>query len=118
MRIIETPEDVAQTRMRNPRSGFIAYAPIGSITRGEALATTGGGGRTTACAVCHGPGLKGLGLVPNLAGRSPSYLARQMYDMKLGTRRGAMAALMGPVVANLTDSEMVDIIAYVSSLEP
>ncbi len=29
-----------------------------------------------------------------------------------------MAALMVPVVANLTDSEMVDIIAYVSSLEP
>jgi cytochrome c553 len=118
VRIIETPEDVAQTRLRNPRSGFIAYAPIGSVKRGEALATTGGGGRTTACAVCHGPGLKGLGLVPNLAGRSPSYLARQMYDIKLGTRRGAMAALMVPVVANLTDSEMVDIIAYVSSLEP
>jgi cytochrome c553 len=118
VRIIETPEDVAQTRMRNPRSGFIAYAPLGSVTRGEALATTGGGGRTTACAVCHGPGLKGLGLVPNLAGRSPSYLARQMYDIKLGTRRGAMAALMVPVVANLTDGDMVDIIAYVSSLEP
>jgi cytochrome c553 len=118
VRIIETPEDVAQTRMRNPRSGFIAYAPVGSVKRGEALATTGGGGRTTACAVCHGPGLRGLGPIPNLAGRSPSYLARQMYDIKLGTRKGAMAALMVPVVANLTDSDIVDVIAYVSSLEP
>ena len=117
-RIIETPEDVAQTRMRNPKSGFIAYAPVGSIKRGEALATTGGGGKTTACAVCHGPGLKGLGPIPNLAGRSPSYLARQMYDIKLGTRKGAMAALMLPVVANLSDADIVDIIAYVSSLEP
>jgi cytochrome c553 len=118
VRIMEMPEDVAQTRMRNPRSGFIAYAPVGSVARGQTLATTGGGGRTVACSVCHGEGLKGLGPVPNLAGRSPSYLARQMYDIKLGTRKGAMAALMVPVVANLTDSDIVDLIAYVSSLEP
>jgi len=56
--------------------------------------------------------------VPNLAGRSPSYLARQMYDMKLGTRSGPLAALMLPVVAKLSDSDMVDVIAYVSSLDP
>ena len=118
VRIMEMPEDVAQTRMRNPRSGFIAYAPVGSVARGAALATTGGAGRTVTCSVCHGEGLKGLGPVPNLAGRSPSYLARQMYDIKLGTRKGAMAALMVPVVANLTDSDIVDLIAYVSSLEP
>lgn len=118
VRIIETPEDAVETRLRNPKSGFIAYAPIGSIKRGEALATTGGNGRTTACAVCHGPGLKGLGPVPNLAGRSPSYLARQMYDMKLGTRKGAMVALMLPVLANLTDADIVDLMAYISSIEP
>jgi cytochrome c553 len=41
-----------------------------------------------------------------------------MYDMKLGTRKGAMAALMLPVVAKLSDSDMVDVIAYVASLEP
>lgn len=117
-RIIETPEDVAETQMRSPRSGFIAYAPIGSIKRGEALATTGGNGKTTPCGVCHGPDLKGLGTMPNLAGRSPSYLARQMYDIKLGTRRGAMSALMKPVVANLTDADIVDLIAYVSSRQP
>jgi len=118
VRIIETPEDAAQTQMRNPRSGFIAYAPVGSVKRGEILATTGGGGRTTPCTVCHGPDLKGLGPVPNLAGRSPSYLARQMYDMKLGTRNGALAALMKPVLANLTDADIVDLIAYVSSRKP
>ena len=112
------PEDVAQTQMRSPRSGFVAYAPTGSIKRGEALATTGGNGKTTPCSVCHGPDLKGLGTMPNLAGRSPSYLARQMYDIKLGTRKGAMSALMMPVVANLTDADIVDLIAYVSSRQP
>jgi cytochrome c553 len=117
-RIIETPEDGAETRLRNPKSGFIAYAPVGSIKRGETLAVTGGNGKTTACGVCHGPELKGLGPVPNLAGRSPSYLARQMYDMKLGTRKGAMVALMTPVLANLTDADIVDLVAYLSSREP
>jgi hypothetical protein len=29
-----------------------------------------------------------------------------------------MAALMAPVLANLTDSDVVDLIAYVSSLTP
>ena len=41
-----------------------------------------------------------------------------MYDIKLGTRNGLMAALMKPVVANLSDSDVVDVIAYVSSLTP
>jgi cytochrome c553 len=118
VRVIETPEDAAETRLRNPKSGFIAYVPTGSIKRGEALAATGAGGKTTPCAVCHGADLKGLGPVPNLAGRSPSYLARQMYDMKLGTRKGAMSALMMPVLANLTDADIVDLMAFIASREP
>ena len=30
--------------LRDPRSGFIAYAPVGSIKKGEALVRTGGNG--------------------------------------------------------------------------
>ena len=41
-----------------------------------------------------------------------------MYDIKLGTRNGPMAALMKPVLVNLTDSDIVDLIAYVSSRKP
>src|SRR5689334_24301446 len=47
------------------------------------------GKATTACAACHGAGLKGLGPVPALAGRSPSIMVRQMYDMKQGSRKGS-----------------------------
>jgi cytochrome c553 len=117
-RVMEVAEDTAQTQLRNPKSGFVAYAPVGSINRGKALATTGGNGKTTPCLVCHGPDLKGLASIPNLAGRSPSYLARQIYDIKLGTRHGAMSALMTPIVAKLTDSDIVDLVAYISSLDP
>jgi cytochrome c553 len=119
MRIIETPENVEHTEaLRDPRSGFIAYAPPGSVKKGEALVTTGGNGKTVACGVCHGADLRGMGPVPALAGRSPSYTARMMYDMQSGARNGEWAALMKPVVAKLTDEDFVSIAAYVASRMP
>ncbi|HLG56080.1 MAG TPA: hypothetical protein VI485_12170 [Vicinamibacterales bacterium] len=119
MRIIETPENVEHTEvLRDPRSGFIAYAPLGSIKKGEALVTTGGNGKTVQCGVCHGADLKGLGPVPGIAGRSPSYMVRQMYDMQAGARHGVWTDLMKPVVAKLTDEDFVSIAAYLSSRTP
>jgi cytochrome c553 len=117
-RIIEVPVDPEGTEvLRNPRSGFIAYVPVGSIEKGKELVTNGGT-RTTACAVCHGVELNGLGPVPGIAGRSPSYIARQLYDMQAGTRNGSWTELMKSVVSNLTDDDMLNIAAYVSSLQP
>jgi cytochrome c553 len=116
-RIVEMPEHTEQTQLRNPRSGFIAYVPAGSIKKGEALATSGGG-KTVECRVCHGPGLKGLGPVPGLAGRSPSYMVRQMYDMQQGARKGIWTDLMRPVVAKLTTEDLIAIAAYSASLAP
>jgi cytochrome c553 len=117
-RIIETPLDAEATEvLRNPRSGFIAYAPIGSIKKGEALVTTGAG-KTTQCGPCHGADLKGLGPVPGIAGRSPSYLVRQMYDMQVGARKGLWTDLMKPVVSKLSEEDMLNIAAYTSSRVP
>ena len=62
-------------QLRDPHSGFIAYVPVGSVKKGEALVTTGANGKTTACAVCHGGVLQGIGPVPGIAGRGPSYIA-------------------------------------------
>jgi cytochrome c553 len=117
-RIIEVPEDAEATEtLRNPRSGFIAYAPPGSVKKGEALVTTGGG-KTLPCAPCHGADLKGLGPVPGIAGRSPSYLVRQMYDMQAGTRKGVWTPLMTKVVSQISEDDMLDIVAYTASLKP
>jgi cytochrome c553 len=127
-RIIEVPENVEATELlRDPHLGFIAYVPIGSVKKGEVLVTTGGAtivegkpvaGKTLACATCHGPDLKGLAEVPGIAGRSPSYLARQLYDMQQGTRKAPLSLLMRPVVANLTNDDLVAIAAYLTSLVP
>ena len=117
-RIIETPANVEGTEvLRDDHSAFIVYAPTGSVKKGEALVTTGAG-RTTQCGVCHGADLRGMGPVPGLAGRSPSYLVRQMYDMQEGTRKGIWTDLMKPVVGKLTDADMVDIGAYLASRMP
>src|SRR5579862_3510457 len=63
-RIIEIPEDENVVLNRDPRLGFIAYVPSGSIAKGEALVTNGGGGKTIPCTICHGPSLTGLAEVP------------------------------------------------------
>ena len=112
-RIVETPEDAYQANtVRNPRSGWIAYVPIGSLARGEKLVDAG------RCVTCHGTDLMGSGDFPGIAGRSPSYMMRQLWDMKRGTRNGLWMPLMKPVVADLTADDMTAIVAYLASLTP
>jgi cytochrome c553 len=127
-RIIEVPEDVKQAELnRNPRSGFVAYVPVGSLKKGEDLVLRGGVNaaddtsslhKTTPCITCHSEELTGVADIPPLAGRSPSYLVRQMWDMQQGTRNGDAAQWMKPVLANLSPSDMVAIAAYLGSRPP
>jgi len=127
-RIIEVPEDLEQAEtLRNPRSGFVAYVPIGSLAKGQDLVTTGGmrivgntivQGKTTPCVTCHGLDLMGVADVPPIAGRSPSYIGRQMWDIQQGTRNGASVQLMKLAIANLTEEDLVAVAAYVSSRFP
>ena len=116
-RIIEVPADPEATELRrDPHSGFIAYVPIGAVAAGQRLATSGGNGKTLACAGCHGAGLLGLGDTPEIAGRTASYIARQLYDIQAGARNGAGAQAMKPVVARLDGRDILDLAAYVASL--
>ena len=117
-RIIEVPEDVVQFENRDARSRFVAYVPIGSIKQGEEIATKGTAGAATKCILCHGRGLNGLADVPGIGGRSPSYLVRQLYDLKHGARAGPGAELMKPVVEALTTDDMLALAAYAASLPP
>jgi cytochrome c553 len=117
-RIIETPENLERTELRDDSSGFIAYVPPGSLKRGKNLVTTGSNGKSIICSTCHGPTLKGLKNVPSIAGRSPSYIVRQLYDMQSGARATVNTQQMKSVVSNLSLYDMIDIAAYTSSLEP
>ena len=114
-RIIETPEDPVRFELRDPHSGFIAYVPRNSVAKGAALASSGGN-RTLPCTICHGPDLNGLGPVPGIAGRSPSYIVRQLWDIRQGSRKGTWSPLMQQVVAKLSPEDMLDLAAYAASL--
>jgi cytochrome c553 len=104
--------------LRNPRVGMVAYVPPGSIKAGQNLVMTGGDGRTQACGTCHGPDMRGTPIAPPLAGRHPGYMARQLYDFKVGARNGDMAKTMKPAVEKLTEDDLIAISAYVASLRP
>jgi cytochrome c553 len=116
-RIIEIPEDEEVVLNRDPRSGFIAFVPNGSIAKGEALVTTGGG-KTIQCATCHGPNLKGLGEVPPITGRQANYVVRQLFSIQDGSRSGPSAAPMQQAVAKLSVDDILAIAAYTASQEP
>ena len=117
-RIIEVPDDLLRFESRDPRSTFTAYVPTGSLAKGEALVMKGGSGKTTQCALCHGGDLRGLGPLPSIAGRSPSYMFRQLYDFQHGARMGEWSPLMIPVVANLDEQDLLAIVAYLASRDP
>jgi cytochrome c553 len=116
-RIIEIPENEEVVLNRDPRLGFIAFVPKGSIANGEALAK-GAGGKTMACSACHGPTLQGLSDVPPIAGRQATYVVRQLYMLQNGMRSGQSAALMQPVVKNLALDDMLALAAYAASRAP
>jgi cytochrome c553 len=114
-RIIEVPQDLEQFEDRDGRADFLVYVPVNSVEKGRTLAE-GPSGKTIRCSICHGPSLKGLGTIPPIAGRSPSYVMRQLYDFNDGARAGANSALMKAVVGTLTIDDMTNLAAYAASL--
>jgi cytochrome c553 len=115
-RIIEVPADLERFEDRDARVGILAYVPPGSIKAGEALIKTGGANKTLVCASCHGANLKGTGNVPAIAGRSPSYIVRQLFDIQSGSRAGTATSPMMDVVRDLQVTDMIAIASYLASL--
>jgi cytochrome c553 len=123
-RIIVLPENEERIMRRDPHGSVtIAHVPVGSIAKGMELVTMGGSGKTVGCAACHGDKLQGTdspgaGYTPRIAGLQPIYIFRQLYSFQNNSRAGASAVLMKPVVAKLTEDDMVAISAYLGSLVP
>jgi cytochrome c553 len=119
-RIVEGPSSFERFELRDPTLVYTAYVPPGSLARGAVLARTGGDGLTTPCLTCHGGGLRGgaAAVGPPLAGRSPSYLFRQLYAFRIGARDGPQSAAMQQVTAKLSQADMIALAAYAASLRP
>ena len=114
-RIVEAPEDDYQANtVRNPRSGWVAYVPVGSLEKGKQLVD--GAGKTTPCGMCHGTDLRAS---PTSGHRRPVAELHDAPDVGHEARHAqGPAQLMKPVVANLTEDDMLDIVAYLASINP
>ena len=113
----ETPEEEASAAAAEAGAvddGYVDLRRARPIT-GNAAA---GQAKSELCATCHGPKLQGLENVPALAGRSPSYLLRQLLSFQHGLRVNEAGKVMQPVVEKLELADMVAIAAYLGSLYP
>ena len=108
---------LAPNRRMSVRLNF-RNVPVGSIARGRKIASAGPNGIATACATCHGPTLRGVGVVPPIAGRSPADILRHLRDIKSGARHDLGSVPMLAVVEKLTVPDMVALAAYVGSRAP
>lgn len=106
-RIVETPDDLPAFDRRDPRVTYTAYVPPGSLARGAAVTQRVG------CPACHGAGVRQWG-----AGRSPTYIFRQLLAFQTGARHDPEAPPMTTVAAQLSSADMIAVAAYWGSLRP
>jgi cytochrome c553 len=116
-RVIEVPRSLGRHELRDPHTPYVAYVPNGSLARGRTLALEGAGG-APACASCHGAGLRGDVLAPPIAGRSPTYLLRQLVAFRTRARSTPAGAPMQAVVDALTLEDMIAAAAYAAAQPP
>ena len=115
-RIIEVPDDLYRFESRDTRVTFSAYVPRGSVARGQKLVTDSSQGPP--CTTCHGSDLRGVNAVPSIAGRSPSYMFRQLHEFRTGARAGPGAGSMKDSMSRLDPDGMIAIAAYLGTLKP
>jgi cytochrome c553 len=110
--MVEVPDDNLRAEARDTHLTWTAYVPPGTLNKGKQVAAK------AQCATCHGANLEGNGPIPPLAGRSPSYTMRQLFDIKTGARHGPWTEVMRPVVANLSVQDLMAVSAYAASIQP
>jgi len=82
------------------------------------LAEAGRSAGSLPCTSCHGMLLRGTDLIPPLAGRSPTYLVRQLFDIQNGARTGPQLEAMKAAVLAMKPDDMIAFAAYAASLKP
>lgn len=89
-------------------AGSMAFAadPKADIAKGKEVADK-------ICAACHAAdGNSGIAMYPKLSAQHPAYLIKQTHDIKDGKRLTGASAAMAPMVAGLSDQDIVNVAAY------
>jgi cytochrome c553 len=97
---------------------FAAFA-LAAASQLYAADPAAGQAKSALCIACHGVDGNApiLDTYPKLGGQNAAYLEASIKAYKRGERTGANAALMLPMIANLSDADIADISAYFSSIE-
>ena len=99
--------------MKSILLGLVAGAALLAATANAGDAEAGKT-KSAVCAACHGSaGISPTPIWPNLAGQKEQYIVIQLKAFKDGTRQNAQ---MAPMVAGLTDEDIVNLAAYYSGL--
>ena len=89
-----------------------ALISTGANAAGDAAA---GQAKSAVCVACHGPDGNSMNPIwPKIAGQHEGYIVKQLQDFKSGVRTDAT---MLPMVAALTEEDMVNLAAFFNSQE-
>ena len=69
------------------------------------------------CATCHGPNGQGMAAYPKLAGNTADFVKGKLTDYKAGKQVGPQTAVMAPIAAKLSDSDIDALARYVATLK-
>lgn len=67
------------------------------------------------CAHCHGASGQGMASFPSLAGRDADYITKRLGQYRAGENVGSNSALMIPMAADLSDDDISNLSAYIST---
>ena len=116
-RSIEWTLDAKRHEMRDDMMRYNVFVPPESVARGRIIVNRGLNDNVAlACVICHGTRLQGSGEIPPLAGRSPTYMLRQLMAFQTRDQSGVNGARMQPVVAGLFIEDMMALSAYAATL--
>ena len=95
----------------------IVFAAAGLISPAILAADIAAGkAKSVTCGACHGSnGISMIPMYPNLAGQKEQYLVLQMKAFRDGERKNMV---MAPMAAGLSDTDIANVSAYFSSLDP
>jgi cytochrome c553 len=97
-------------------------APAGLAAMGKKIYQEGiAGTDVPPCASCHGPGAKGRGSFPRLAGQLHDYVLNKLVNWSKergqDPARPDTSAIMEPIAHGLTEQQIAAVAAYLSYLE-
>lgn len=106
---------------KNLNSNPYGGAPKGSLALGKKIFEEGlPDANVPACFACHGPGAKGYGEIPRLAGQLYWYTIKALTNWSKERGQGSakdISAIMVPTTHNLTQQQIAAVAAYVSYLK-